>query len=103
MIKLTYKDKEYQLTFTRESVKEMESKGFRINELDTKPITMLPLLFSGAFIAKHRGTKPKLIDEIYDEIPNKEELIGALGEMYAETLNSLFKGNDKGNVKWEVE
>ena len=101
-IKLTYEKQDYQLEYTRESVKTMEQTGFSFDEIDSKPATMIPMLFYGAFIAKHRGIKRKLVDKIYDNTPNKTELIGVLGEMYAETLSYLTESSDEGNVKWEV-
>lgn len=102
-INLTYENKEYTLEYSRQSVRTMESQGFNFDELTTKPATMLPLLFDGAFMKNHRGIKRRLIDEIYDEISNKGELLAALGEMYAETLNTLVGDKaDEGNVQWAV-
>lgn len=102
-INLTYENKEYTLEYSRQSVRTMESQGFNFDELTTKPATMLPLLFDGAFLKNHRGIKRRLIDEIYDEISNKGELLAALGEMYAETLNTLVGDKaDEGNVQWAV-
>ena len=103
MIKLTYKDKTYSLKYTRESVKQMESTGFNINELEKKPMTMIPAMFYGAFLALNRGVKRDLVDEIWKEIPNKNDMINALAEMYAETVTSLIDDNTEGNVVWEVE
>lgn len=102
-INLTYKKVEYTLEYNRQSVKEMERQGFVAEELQRQPATMIPLLFEGAFVKNHRGLKRKLIDEIYDEIPNKMDLIGALAEMYAETLTSLMDdSNGEGNAVWAM-
>lgn len=102
-INLTYKKVEYTLEYSRQSVKEMERQGFVAEELQRQPATMIPLLFEGAFVKNHRGLKRKLMDEIYDEIPNKMELIGALAEMYAETLTSLMDdSNGEGNAVWAM-
>ncbi len=104
-INLTYDKKEYVLEYNRQSVKTMESQGFVLEELTTKPMTMIPLLFSGAFIKNHSGkdgVKRKVIDEIFDELPDKTALMEALMEMYAETLSTLTEDNSEGNVTWAM-
>jgi len=99
-INLTYNKNEYILEYNRQSVKTMESQGFVLDELTTKPMTMIPLLFQGAFIKNHRGIKRNLMDEIFDEIGDKTALMEALMEMYAETLSTLTEANGEGNVTW---
>lgn len=101
-INLTYDKNEYVLEYNRQSVKTMESQGFVLEELTAKPMTMIPLLFNGAFIKNHRGIKRNLIDEIFDEIGDKTALMEALMEMYAETLSALTDGNGEGNVTWAM-
>ena len=104
-INLTYEKKEYVLEYNRQSVKTMESQGFVLEELTTKPMTMIPLLFAGAFIKNHSGkdgVKRKVIDEIFEEIGDKTALMEALMEMYADTLASLTDGNSEGNVTWAM-
>ena len=104
-INLTYDKKEYTLEYNRQSVKTMESQGFVLEELTTKPMTMIPLLFSGAFIKNHSGkdgVKRKVVDEIFEEIGDKTALMEALMEMYAETLGSLTDSSSEGNVSWAM-
>ena len=101
-ITLTHKNKEFVLEYNRQSVRMMEGQGFAINELSSKPMTMIPLLFQGAFIKNCKGVKRAVIDEIYDGIGNKGELMNVLIEMYAETLSSLTDDNEEGNVTWEL-
>ena len=104
-INLTYDKKEYILEYNRQSVKTMESQGFVLEELTTKPMTMIPLLFQGAFIKNHSGkdgVKRKVMDEIFEEIGDKTALMEALMEMYAETLGSLTEGNGEGNATWAM-
>ena len=101
-INLTYKKDEYILEFNRQSVKTMESQGFVLEELTAKPMTMIPLLFNGAFIKNHRGIKRNLMDEIFEEIGDKTALMEALMEMYAETLSTLTEGNGEGNATWAM-
>lgn len=101
-LKIKYNDKEYTLEFTRKSVAQMESNGFVANEVETKPMTTLPLLFEGAFIAHHKWVKKEVIDEIFDHMTNKEDLIGKLAEMYAEPIMSLVEDpeDSEGNADW---
>ena len=100
-INLTHDKMEYTLEYSRQSVRTMESQGFVLDELTSKPMTMIPLLFSGAFIKNHTGTKRRVIDEIFDRIVDKSGLMEALMEMYVETISSLTESNaDEGNVTW---
>ena len=101
-INLTYDKKEYILEFNRQSVKTMEGQGFVLEELTAKPMTMIPLLFQGAFIKNHRGIKRSLMDEIFEEIGDKTALMEALMELYAETLSTLTENNGEGNVTWAM-
>ena len=101
-IVLNHENKEYVLEYNRQSVKMMESQGFVLDEIASKPMTMIPLLFSGAFIKNCRGTKRNIIDEIYGGIGDKNALLEALMEMYAETLSTLTDSVDEGNVTWTL-
>jgi len=101
-INLTYNKKDYILEYNRQSVKTMESQGFVLEELTAKPMTMIPLLFNGAFIKNHRGIKRNLMDEIFEEIGDKTALMEALMEMYAETLGTLTEGSGEGNATWAM-
>lgn len=97
-----YEDKEYTLEFTRRTVAEMEKKGFIASEITDKPMSTLPALFAGAFLAHHRFVKQDVIDTIYSKLIQKEELIGALAEMYNEPLMALVEEPEesKGNINW---
>ena len=103
-INLTYKNKEYNLTFTRLIVRQMEQQGFDLQAIDRKPMTMIPMLWEGAFLAHHPKMKRDLKDEIYKSISDKRGLIGALGELYFDTLNTLMDDapENEGNATWEV-
>ena len=101
-IVLTYEKKEYVLEYNRQSVKQMEGQGFVLDEIATKPMTMIPMLFSGAFIKNCRGTKRAVIDAIYEGIADKTALMEALMELYAETLSTLTDSNEEGNVTWTL-
>lgn len=94
---------DYTLEYTRSSIKQMEANGFNIQTVGDKPMTMLPMLFEGAFIARHKFTKPKVIHEIYDAMNDKQGLIGKLVEMYNECLESLLDDPKQGNLTWAAE
>ena len=101
-LRFTYQNKEYVLEFNRRSVETMERKGFVASDIETKPVTVLPALFAGAFLANHRYVKQDVIDEIYSMMTNKQELIGKLAEMYNEPILALVDEPDEseGNLDW---
>jgi hypothetical protein len=98
----TFEDKEYTLEFNRRTVAEMEKKGFIASEIIDKPMTCLPTLFAGAFLAHHKFIKQETIEKIYSKLTKKEDLIGKLAEMYNEPIMALVEEpeEDKGNVNW---
>ena len=101
-IALTHENKEYVLEYNRASVRQMEGQGFVLDEITSKPVTMIPMLFEGAFIKNCRGTKRKTISDIYDAIGDKTAFIEALMEMYVDTLSTLTEDNAEGNVSWAI-
>lgn len=104
VLKIEYKGKNYELGFTRNTVVTLERNGFDINKISSMPMTMLPMFWQGAFAAYNRGMKRALMDEIYEHIADKQGLISALTELYAETLNTLTDEPEEGqgNAKWEI-
>lgn len=94
--------KEYTLEFTRRSIETLEKQGFVASDIAEKPVSTLPALFAGAFLAHHRYVKREVIDKIFDRLTNKQELIGKLAEMYNEPIIALIDepSDDAGNVKW---
>lgn len=101
-ITFTYDGAEYTLEFTRRSVERMEARGFELDDIRRKPVTALPALFSGAFGAHHPFIKQEKINAIYEKLSGKSELFAKLGEMYADTLESLMDEpeSSEGNVTW---
>ena len=87
----TYDGKEYTLEFTRRTVTEMEKKGFIASDITQKPMTTLPALFAGAFLAHHRFVKEDVINDIYSKLTDKESLISKLAEMYNEPILTLVE------------
>lgn len=110
-ITVNYKNNDYTLEYTRLTASAIEKQGFSLDELTSKPNSMIPLLVYGAFLRHHRDLKQKFIDEIYENVINKsgkegeEGFIGILAEMYAETVSTLTDENavDEGNAAtWTV-
>ena len=101
-LKFTYQDREYCLEYTRKSVETMEKQGFVAGDITEKPMTVLPALFAGAFLANHRFVKKEVVDEIFSKMTNKSELIGKLSEMYNEPIMALVDEPEEseGNVEW---
>lgn len=101
-ITLEFEGNKYTLEFTRKSVETLERRGFLASEIVEKPVSTLPDLFAGAFLANHRFTKREVIDRIFDKLTNKQELIGKLAEMYNEPIEALMDDpkDDEGNVQW---
>lgn len=102
-ITFTYEGKEYVLEYTRKSVEEMERRGFVAEDVLTKPLTVLPDLFAGAFIVNHRFTKRKLINEIFSKIDDKGGLVNTLAEMYSLVIDEFVEELEKRNkdVTWK--
>lgn len=101
-LNFNFEGKEYTLEFTRRTVAEMEKKGFIASEITDKPMSTLPALFAGAFLAHHRFVKEDMIDKIYSKLTKKEDLIGKLAEMYNEPIMTLVEEpeEDEGNLDW---
>lgn len=101
-LRFNFKNKEYVLEFTRRTVSDMERKGFIAENVEKKPMSTLPTLFEGAFLAHHRFEKKEVIDEIFSHMTNKDELIGKLAEMYNEPIMALLDEpeENEGNVSW---
>lgn len=102
---ITHDGKEYTLEFTRRTVQQMEQQGFSVEDLDRKPMSTLPKLFAGAFLAHHRFMRQGEIDEIYDSLENKAELITKLAEMYSEPIAALVNEPEEseGNATWRAD
>jgi hypothetical protein len=101
-INFEYQGVDYTLEFTRKSIETMERQGFVAGDIVEKPMLTLPTLFAGAFLAHHRYVKRDTIDQIFDKLTNKQELIGKLAEMYNDPIIALMDepGENEGNVKW---
>lgn len=104
-LKISFKGNDYILEYTRRTVQQMERSGFNIQEIDTKPTTVLPQLFAGAFQAHHRFLKQEVIDDIFKHLKDKESLFSKLAEMYNDPALELLEEPEddvEGNADWTV-
>ena len=90
----------YILTFTAETVKALEARGFSLEEVTAKPMTMIPMLFEGAFLAKE-GNKvtPDKALEIYKLQKNKTKLLEKLLVLFNDPIDEVIV--KEGNAEWE--
>lgn len=105
-IRLTKDGKEYILEYDRTTVRVLENQGFSIDKVTEKPMIMIPLLFKCAFLKNHKYVRQQEIDEIFDGIKNKNEILDPLITMVNECYESLLgeensEDNAEGNVSWE--
>lgn len=103
-INLTYKGINYTLEYSRMTVKIIESEGFELEKFSKQPMTMIDLAFRGAFYKNHRKISQSLVEEIYSQCKNKDDLVEKIVDMITECYSSLSEEpkTDEGNVSWEV-
>lgn len=103
-ITLTVDGTKYTLEFTRKTVEQMERQGFNVRDIRTQPVSTLPVLFSGAFLAHHKWVKQETIDGIFAKLPNKDDFLEKLAEMYNEPLEAMLaEPEEEGNVSWGAD
>ena len=101
-ITIEFEGTKYTLEFTRKSIETMEKQGFVVSEIADKPMSTLPTLFAGAFLAHHRFVKKEVIDSIFARLTNQTEFVQTLAEMYSEPLEALMEEPEEseGNLTW---
>ena len=90
--------REYTLEYSRKTVAKVEQAGLDANSLSEKSMTMIPLLFWGAFLMHHPHMTKEQTDKIlFDGLgglsPNELE---RLGKLYAEPFRTLIFSEDEG-------
>lgn len=103
MITITYHGKTYQVGYTRQAAQNAESAGFVASEVSGKPALMVPILVYYGFQAHNSGIKRKLVEEIYDQLKNKDAFVTALIDMYADTVNTLMDDSSEGEAEWTMD
>ena len=92
----------YELTFTRDSVEATERQYTQMTNL----LSNSRALFYGAFIARNKGIKRKVVDEMFQHIEDKEDLMGVLLEMFMDASKSLLATDTEDktakNATWEI-
>lgn len=93
--------REYTLEFNRRSVVKTEQAGFNVNELESKSMTMVPLMFWGAFLMHHPYITKEQTDAIlFDKLEglNADEM-AHLGKLYAAPFQTLVARGDEENPR----
>ena len=102
-ITFEYKGNDYTLEFTRDSIKQMERAGFSYSQVEEKPYTSLMTLFKGAFLAHHPRVSQTTIDEIWDNLGDKEGMFEVLANLYNEPLEAMMAEPEEGKkIMWKV-
>ena len=93
--------REYTLEFSRKTVSKTEQAGLDINSLDSKSMTMIPILFWGAFLMHHPHMTKEQTDRIlFDGLGGlSEDEMGQLGKLFAAPFQTLIANEDKENPR----
>jgi hypothetical protein len=103
-IEFEYKNEDYKLEFSIDSLKRVEKSGFSFNNIEDHALTAVEDLFYASFNKNHSNTSSRVRKEIYQEFSSQNEdenvaLGETLFEMVSETIEAM---KPKGNVKWKV-
>lgn len=98
-IEFNYLGTDYVLEYTRKTIRDMEARGFVINEIDTKPMTRIPQLWAGAFLCHHKREKEERINEIFNLMADRDELVKKLVEMYYSAMSTLIEEEEVDESK----
>ena len=90
--------KEYTLEFSRKTVVKTEQAGLDVSNLEAKSMTMIPLLFWGAFLMHHpHMTKEQTDSILFDGLGGlNDEEMGYLGKLYAAPFQTLIASEVEG-------
>lgn len=93
--------REYTLEFSRKTVAKTEAAGFDINCLESKSMSMIPLMFWGAFLMHHPYMTKEQTDKIlFDGLGGLSgDELAHLGKLYAEPFNTLIAKEDSANPR----
>ena len=102
--------REFTLEFNRKTVVKAEKAGLNLQEIDSKPMTMVGIMFWAAFLHHHPWITQEQTDKILDEqfggveglgtIENDEgeNLVTHLGRLYSEPFSTLIPSDEEGIV-----
>lgn len=93
--------REYTLEYSRRTVAKTEQAGLNVNQLESKSMTMIPLLFWGAFLAHHPYMTREQTDKILFEGLGglNEDEMAYLGKLYAAPFQTLISSEENGNPR----
>lgn len=94
VIRDTKNNREYTLEFDRDAVRFAESRGFKLEDVDTYSMTKVPEFFWYAFRMHHKSVALNQAEEILKEIGGINEAIAKrLVELWVQTYDAL--GNEE--------
>ena len=105
-----FEGREFTLEFNRKTVVRAERAGLNLQEIDSKPMTMVGIMFWAAFLFHHPWITQEQTDRILDEqfggveglgtIQNEEgeNLVTHLGRLYSEPFSTLIPSDEEGIV-----
>lgn len=93
----------YTLGFTKQTVRALERKGFRIEHVMESSFDATEQLLHGAFIAHNKTLSADAIDDILSRTPQKTKLVGRLVELYLAPLTGLLGLGEDGEVEEKNE
>ena len=94
--------KEYTLEFSRKTVSVTERAGLNITQIESQSMTMIPLMFWGAFQMHHPHMSKEQTDKIlFDGLGGlKEDEMAYLGKLYAAPFQTLVANEgESGNPR----
>ena len=89
--------KEYTLEFSRKTVSKAEQAGLDINQIESKSMTMIPIMFWSAFLMHHPHMTREQTDKILFDGHGglNEEEMTYLGKLYAEPFQTLVASEEE--------
>lgn len=90
--------REYTLEYSRRTVAKAEQAGLDVNQLESKSMTMIPIMFWGAFLMHHPHMTREQTDKIlFDGLGGlNENEMAYIGKLYAAPFKTLIAGDDEG-------
>ena len=93
--------REYTLEYSRRTVAKTEQAGLDVNRIESASMTMIPLLFWGAFLMHHPHMTREQTDKIlFDGLGGLSEAeMAHLGKLYAAPFQTLIASEDEENPR----
>jgi hypothetical protein len=91
--------REYTLEYSRKSVVKAEQAGLDVNALESKSMTMIPILFWGAFLMHHpHMTKDQTDKILFEDLKGfPDGMVERLGQLYSAPFDALRQDPDAEN------